>query len=542
MKKFLPFSLILILTIVFLAGCGGSKKDDSQSGDVATEVQVDKLLAPPTAEDLYEENSVLKMTAGTAKVKHADGKEEEVSAEIVVIPGDTITILDKGAGTLVWFDDSISRLKAGTVMTIDKADFNPDQITQTHINFHVVKGEIWNKVRGLVDQDSDFLSYSGAVVSGVRGSVYNLVVDDSSVTIESVAHSAFLAPVDPKTNAIGKEKRIVRGQLATAEGKKAIQLAPIAPKRLKEEWFAQNGDEDRVAAKAFREKNLDRLVQRVGALPGEDGYGEKLAQIQDRLSEVTDPEKMAELKARIAQLQARESIVLALKDPDRASAEEAATRLGAIRSSVDAEGLSDQVKEKIRAEIQIELQGLDRTMEDILPDTKGLYEIKQALRQQEVDLAPDAETMKAIKERMAERRYFELNDVAELPNFTMPADLRLELQNAQMELQRLSDFWQRNAAFQQDYIKMIQEFQANPTDPAAIQKLQNYFQDPATQQKLQEAQRVMEQALPTLQKLQEAATVKIPLDANTVNLLNVPAEDPAVVRQLAPYYGGPSGQ
>jgi len=542
MKKFLSFSLILILTAVSLAGCGGSKKDNSQNGDVATEIQVDKLLAPPTAKDLYEDNSVLKMTKGTAKVRHTDGTEEEVSTEIAVVPGDTITILDKGAGTLVWFDDSISRLKEGTVLTIDKADYNPEKITQTHINFHVVKGEIWNKVRGLVDQDSDFLSYSGAVVSGVRGSVYNLIVDDSSVTIESVAHSAFLAPVDPKTNAIGKEKRIVRGQLAKSVGKKAIQSALISPKRLKEEWFTSNGDEDKSAAKKLREKSLNRLMASVGALPGDSAYEQKMLRIQNALEKIQDPAKHAEFEARLAQMKAKEAVILALRNPDSASAEAVKTQLDAVRSSVGAEGLSEDVKNTLRAEAEIQMQALDRSLDEVLPDTKPIYDLKDALRQTEVNLAPE-KTRQTIKERVLERTYFELNDASQNPGFVMPEALKSELSNAQAELQKLSDFWQKNADFQQDYIKMIEEFQANPQDPAAVQKLQNYFQDPATQQKLQEAQKVIEQAMPAIQKLQQVA----PVDAGTINLLGTPAvklpvEDPAVVRQLAPYYGGPSGR
>jgi hypothetical protein len=557
MKKFLSSILSVLFVATMVAGCASSEPQQKIVGGDKTEIQVDQLLAPTSAKDLYEDKSVLKMTAGKAKVKHADGKEEEVSAELAVVPGDTITILEKGAGTLVWFDNSISRLKEGTVLTIDKADYNPEQITQTHINFHVVKGEIWNKVRGLVDQDSDFLSYSGAVVSGVRGSIYNLVVDDSSVTVESVAHSAFLAPVDPKTSVIGKEKRIVRGQLAKAMGKKAIQLASIPPKRLKEEWFTQNGDKDKSAAKELREKSLNRLASSVGALPWDSGYEQKMLRIQKALENIQDPAQQAEFEARVAQLKAKEAVVLALRSPDTSTPETIKAQFDAVQSAVSAGGVSDQVKNKLRAEAETQMQALDRSLDEVLPETQPVYDLKEALRQTEVNLAPEKKR-KAIQERVLERTYFELNDASQNPGAAMPEALKSELSNAQQQLQKLSDFWKQNVNFQQDYMRVIQEFQKNPQDPAAIQKLQNYFQDPATQQKLQEAQKAVEQALPAIQKLQNAVPVAKPTTVrpstvapapigSTINLLgtpavNLPAENPTTVKRLAPYYGGPSGR
>ncbi len=543
MKKFLSVSLIALFLASALAGCtevdpkrvGQADGSGDAKGTLKADL-VDQLLAPPTAKDLYEDKTILKMSAGKATVQHSNGVEVEVDSDYPVVPGDTIIVQMGGAGTVLWFDDSISRLKEGTILTIDKADFDANDITKTDINFHVVKGEIWNKVRGLVNPDSEFLSYAGSVVSGVRGSVYNLVVNGDDVTVESVEHSAFLAPVDLKTNTIGKEKRIVRGQLAKSISKKSIQVGDISPKRLKEGWFEENKVEDKSAVKLLKEKNMERLARRVGALPGEPGYEEKMNKIEDRLSKIKDPDQLAELNSRFAQLKARESIVVALKGPTDSNADTAATRLDALRSALDTKGLSDSLRKQIRAEAQIELQGLDRSMEEVLPDTKGLYDIKQSLRQQQMDLAPDKDQLKAIKERVTERRFFDLKDVSELSNNKLPKDLQGELDAVQKDLRGISDFWQNNPMLEQGLIEAVKGFKANPADGISLDNIQNFIEDPAVQLQIREAQKIMEQALPTIQEFQGIAPETLPDSELPTEgaLLRLPDTDLAEIEPIAP--------
>ena len=54
-------------------------------------------------------------------------------------------------------------------------------------DLNVIKGEVWSKVRNLVDEDSEFLSYSGNIVAGVRGSTYNFIADDKTIVCRHLA-------------------------------------------------------------------------------------------------------------------------------------------------------------------------------------------------------------------------------------------------------------------------------------------------------------------------------------------------------------------
>lgn len=417
MKKLISSTLLFLFAVMAISGC--ADVDPKRVGKkVGNDSQIDKLLAPPTAGNFYESKTVLKMTAGSAEVKRADGKTEIVTAETTVAPGDTIKILAKGAGVVTWFDDSISRLKEGTELTIDKADFNPENLTETKVNFHVVSGEVWSKVRALVDKKSEFLSYSGNVVSGVRGSTYNMIVTNEGVAVESIAHAAFMADFDPKTKSIGKAKTLVRGQVAkaprVASGKRLeIQIDKIPPKRLTESWMKENEDQDVKVEKVLRQKNLKRLLDRAGALPGEAGYEDKMRQIGDRLGKLKDPVEKSKLETRIAQMKANEVLALALKNPEGHAPEDMGEKLNALRDTIGKSGLPKDIQDNLMLESQRELKAWDRALEEVLPFEERLYKTKEFLRNGEMEMSPTDELRGEMEGKILQRRYFELGDAME---------------------------------------------------------------------------------------------------------------------------------
>jgi len=88
-------------------------------------------------------------------VVRSGGGSDEVNGETTIAIGDTVKVSADGSATLYWFDDSVSRLKGGTEMTITAADYNPENLSEVDINFEVVNGEVWSKVINLVDPESD---------------------------------------------------------------------------------------------------------------------------------------------------------------------------------------------------------------------------------------------------------------------------------------------------------------------------------------------------------------------------------------------------
>lgn len=437
MKKITSLILSSLVVATLLAGCMDIKPERVGNPDTAkTEVDVDKLLAPPTGEDFYNEGNILKVS-GSAEVTHADGKTEVAKGELAVVPGDTIRVV-KGTAVLHWFDDSISRLKEGTELKIDKADFNPENLTETHVGFKVVAGEVWSKVRALVDKKSEFLSQAGGVVSGVLGSTYNLIVSNEGVTVESIEHAAFVAPVDPKTGSRGKTQPLVKGQMVKAPVVKTLKssfnVQKIPAERLAQGWVVNNDKDDKVAEKVLRQKNLERLRARAGALPGTPEYDEKMSLIQSRLKSVKNADEKARLEARVAQLKANEALVLALEKPAKGM-DEVKERLDDLEKIIESSEIPESLRQKIKTQAEIELGAWDRSLEEVLPAESDLYKSKELIREKRIDLAPDYKLREEIEGNILQRQYLEWGDVAE-GDATIPSDVAKEIENARLEYEK----------------------------------------------------------------------------------------------------------
>lgn len=545
MKKFLSSTLIALLIATTVAGCADidpKRVGESDAGGKSSD-QIDKLLAPPTADNFYESKTVLKMTAGSAEVKRADGKTETVTAETNVGPGDTIKILAKGAGVVTWFDDSISRLKEGTELTIDKADFNPENITETKVNFHVVSGEVWSKVRALVDKKSEFLSYSGNVVSGVRGSTYNMIVTNEGVAVESIAHAAFMADFDPKTKAIGKPKTLVRGQVAKASrvssGKKvAIEIDKIPPKRLTDSWMVDNDKEDVKIEKVLRQKNLKRLLDRAGALPGEAGYEQKMKQVNDRLGQLKDPIEKSKLETRIAQMRANESLALALKNPEGFSPEGMGEKLDALKGAIENSGLSDDLKRTMMMESQRELKAWDRSLEDVLPFEEKLYKAKEMLRNGEMEMSPTSEIRGEIEGKILQRRYFELGDAME-KSPTLSDEYLKEMEQVKRDYEKASKMMPREFNFELPPRSQWPTADEIKSSLSGVKQMfeSDYFRQAmdeagVTEQEYNEAMQGLNEALPEMQKILNENPDMFKQIEDSIN--SIPTVDPSLLNAIDP--------
>jgi hypothetical protein len=199
-------------------------------------------------------------------------------------------------------------------------------------------------------------------------------------------------------------------------------------------------------------------------------------------------------------------------------------------------------------EAQTLMKGADRNLEDVLPSDSKLYRAKEAVRQAETEWAPTPELKDEMRQKILQRRYFELNDTKKVaPQDAANWDQQLE--KVQADYQKLSQILPDGAYFQlptEDQLNQASKaledaLKANPElrgqmDPEALRK----------------AQEGLRQALPILQKLKEGSIPKTglpPMDPATVKKLapyytgpsnHAPAEKPATVRKLAPYYAGPS--
>ncbi len=137
-------------------------------------------------------------------VSRAEGTKETVTTATTVAPGDNLTVSNDGFASIQWFDDSVSRLKAGTIIRITATDYNPDDISQTKVNFEVVTGTVWSKVMDLVNGESSFSAQGGGVVSVVRGTVFNMTITTDAVLVDAIEHATFVKMEGEETRDIAQ--------------------------------------------------------------------------------------------------------------------------------------------------------------------------------------------------------------------------------------------------------------------------------------------------------------------------------------------------
>ncbi len=152
-------ALVLILALLIpLVGCGGGGeavpcKVSSVSGDV----QVVR-------------------SGSTASVEATKGMELAV--------GDTITTGANGSAKLTFFDDSVMEIKANSEILVN--ELSTATSGSTSISLMEQVGSTVNRVAKLVDSSSKYEVETPAAVAVVRGTTFDLVVeDDGETTVKS---------------------------------------------------------------------------------------------------------------------------------------------------------------------------------------------------------------------------------------------------------------------------------------------------------------------------------------------------------------------
>jgi len=402
MKKVLAIvtSLLLIVVILVVVFSGNGQVPLDQ-------INIQNFIKPVSAADFYNDENTLEINQGTAVVKRAAGESEDISDETTVSIGDHVSISEDGLATLTWFDESITRLKGGTEIEIQEADYNPENISETDISYELVEGEVWNKISNLVDSESEFLVSHGTVVAGVRGTTNNISVWNDEFVVESIKHATFVAQVDSQTKEFVQKKPVVKGKHAVIS-KRAMQkdepleirVLEIQDDVMEDSWYRDNLELDTEAEEEIRERQMQRLEERVGMLPGDPGYQEKDRLIKQMLRDTDDPREREEIKLRLAEIKMMEGILMMEKDED-----------------IPLENMNmERIKRQLGEFEDEHLRMMDKVLTHVLPDDEELYALKQELRDQQVRNEEDIFHRQELEERFLEREIFEAHDYIEGEN------------------------------------------------------------------------------------------------------------------------------
>jgi hypothetical protein len=151
-------ALVLMLALLIpLVGCGGGEAVPCKVSSVSGDVQVLK-------------------SGSTESVKATNGMELAV--------GDTITTGSNGSAKLTFFDGSVMEIKANSEILINELSTATSGSTSVSLMEQV--GSTVNRIGKLVDSSSKYEVETPAAVAVVRGTTFDLVVEeDGETTVKS---------------------------------------------------------------------------------------------------------------------------------------------------------------------------------------------------------------------------------------------------------------------------------------------------------------------------------------------------------------------
>lgn len=469
-------------------------------------VNIDALLAKQE-KGLYEDENKLIVKTGNVSVTRTDGTEDEVATETTVSTGDQIVVQGGSSAEIQWFDGSITRLAGGTDIRIEEASYDPEDKSKTTIQIFANVGTIWSKVVNIIDDESEYSILSASAIAGVRGSTFNYILEeDGEPLVESIEHSAFLAKLVPsktegreENNQYEEIKTIVKGQQASLTEEKEIEVHQIAEEKLDDEWHADNLTEDERAEKKLKEKNLERIAELAGPLPGDPDYESKNEAIQKLLDSIENPMEKVQIESQIDGIRIYEAVALmnnadnliktaeGIKETKEEQIDEMHA-LGLILMSNVHKQMGDigQIKtlltegdpiERRRNMMQIKLKLMARNLGGVLADEENLYEMKEIIREMHIELEDDPEAKEFAEKKAMESKLFELTDLAEKDGVD-PLLLEEVMHEYEEELEAMKESLEESEEYKELFHQMLDSMSDKPVDITIIDEMKDEFDRP----------------------------------------------------------------
>ncbi len=121
--------------------------------------------------------------------KHkADTQWTALSDVIEVSAGDSVRTGDGGEASIVWGDEGVTRLDAGTELEIAEAPSNGSGATSSAIRLKLTAGRVWSRMLKLLDANSSMEVGTTDVVATVRGTSFG-IAKVASATEAAVSES-----------------------------------------------------------------------------------------------------------------------------------------------------------------------------------------------------------------------------------------------------------------------------------------------------------------------------------------------------------------
>ncbi len=138
-------------------------------------------------------NSYVRLVKGRASLNEtllSLGTRERIHA------WDSIMTFPDSLAVIEWWDGSLTRLWSQTKVTIQQEQISQDY-TEIHISFDLLAGKTWSQVISFIGKDSSFKQSFSGIEAGVRGTVFDVDLENNFVRAGS--HNISLQDTSGKT-------------------------------------------------------------------------------------------------------------------------------------------------------------------------------------------------------------------------------------------------------------------------------------------------------------------------------------------------------
>ncbi|MCF7845701.1 MAG: FecR domain-containing protein [Candidatus Peribacteraceae bacterium] len=343
--------------------------------------------------------------------------------------GDYIELGEATEASIVFFDNSVSRLAAGTKLTVTQAGGFDSKQSASHVKLNLNFGQIWSKVTKLVNSESTFEVSTSDVAAAVRGSAFDVAVSEGGNTaVMAVEHSLQLKKIKNSEAEKDETVAIVEGQKAVSqprvrrattadtpavsENSVRFKVERITDAERETTWFQKNERADIIQEIKVRRKIERAQEDLIGSLPGDLGYTIKGLRDATLLTLASKPEKKAEVASKIAERKIIEAQVLMRRgDDETAELQLAAAQDLILRAASERDASTNaETKSKIDQEIARTIDN-SKQMTNSTTAVDRDYATKEFVYQVEVTSA-SKENKETVKKDQYQYRIIEAYDLA----------------------------------------------------------------------------------------------------------------------------------
>lgn len=327
--------------------------------------------------------------------------------------GDTVYTGEGGWVSIRFLDDSVARLKEGSLIKLSKLFENSDKGAVTNVEVEVSYGDMWARVLNLFEDGDSFIVKAGGVEATAKKAAFNVHMDDDSAVIEVYSNV-----VEMKTSS-SEGVKVKKGQKAEVKTEEETLVVADAGE-VDEEWVQSNLESDKVHIAKVEEQVGEDLKNTVGSLPESNMYPFKSIKTGVvRLLTFDDISKQ-KFDFEVAQRQFVEwSVMMQQGEAEQDDAEEVFDRyvvevdnLRGMIANIRANG-DEEYADELKAYLDNEIKKTKKSLKSVLP-TSPLYTAKEYMNIAEQASAESEAEKTLMKKKQIASKLAEVQDLSEV--------------------------------------------------------------------------------------------------------------------------------